>query len=408
MRTSLVALSIMIGAALVATGLATVVLNPPIEELFKLFLFMFTSGAISIVLALTWFGLVHHRMSLRIQVTATYVAGKIILLVNLLVTFTCMFLSAHDFGLLLILIVFATSVAIYFAYTLAEQLANQVDELVSGANQLAGGNLAVRVKSGGSQELGKLASAFNQMAFRLEESNKLQIEMERTRKELVAAISHDLRTPLASLRLMSEAITDGITDEEQTKKYLWRIRNEVLYMDGLIEDLFELAQLDAGTLKLKPELANIGDLISDTVGGLQAQAETRWLTLSGEIQNELPELNFDVRKVQRVLNNLAGNAIRYTPEGSEIVIRARQVRQAKKNWVFVSVGDNGEGIPLKDQERIFEPFYRGERSRAREHGQGGAGLGLAIAKGLIEAHGGKIWLESEEGKGSTFTFSLPI
>jgi signal transduction histidine kinase len=408
LKTSLIALGMVLLAAFVATGLATVLLNPPFNELFKLFLFMLTSGTISVVLAISWFGLVHHRMSLRLQVTATYLAGKVILLINLLVTFTCMFLSAHDFALLLVLIVFATTVAVFFAYILSEQLARQVDVLVSGANQLASGNLAVRVKTGGSQELGKLASAFNQMAYKLEESARIQSEMEHTRKELVAAISHDLRTPLASLRVMSEAISDGITDEEQTKKYLWRIRNEVLYIDGLIEDLFELSQLDAGTVKLKPEKANIADLISDTIGSLQAQAETKWLKLSGEIQDEIPELNFDVRKIQRVLNNLVGNAIRYTPEGGAIVITARRECQNQKDWVYVSVGDNGEGIPAKDRERIFEPFYRGERSRGREHGQGGAGLGLAIAKGLIETHKGTIWVESEEGKGSKFSFCLPL
>jgi signal transduction histidine kinase len=407
-KSTLLAFGMVVISAAFATGLSVLVLSPPPDVLAKLFAFMLASGTISIVLALSWFGTVHQKMSLRIQVTATYLAGKIILVVNLLVTFTCMFLSAHDFGLLLVLIVFATTVAVFFAYTVSEQLAKQVDELVIGSNQLAGGNLAVRVMSGGSRELSKLASAFNQMAAKLEESARIQAEMEQNRKELIAAISHDLRTPLSSLRVMSEAISDGITDEQQTKLYLGRIRNETIYMDGLIEDLFELSQLDAGKVKLKLEKSNLADLISDTIGGLQAQAETRWQNLSGEIADELPDLHFDMHKIQRVLNNLVGNALRYTSEQGEIVITAQPECKDQKNWVAISVRDNGEGIPLEDQKRIFEPFYRGERSRAREHGHGGAGLGLAIAKRLIEAHNGKIWVESVEGKGSTFTFALPV
>ena len=136
--------------------------------------------------------------------------------------------------------------------------------------------------------------------------------MEQSRKELIAAISHDLRTPLASLRLMTEAVSDGVTDEKQTAIFLERMRNEVQYMTGLIEDLFELSQLDAGALKLSPERASLSDLISDTLESLQGQAGKKHQLLEGKIEGELPELLFDPRKIQRVLNNLVGNAIRYT------------------------------------------------------------------------------------------------
>ncbi len=261
--------------------------------------------------------------------------------------------------------------------------------------------MATRVETGGSRELSALAEAFNRMAVQLEASFKKQEEMERNRKELVAAISHDLRTPLASIRLMVEAISDGVADKNQAEVFLQRLRGEAEYMTGLIEDLFELSKLDAGELKIQLEPGNLADLISDTLESLRPQALRKNQTLKGEILTELPEINFDHRKIQRVLNNLVGNALRYTPDGGAIQI----VAQGKPGRVKVCVIDNGEGIPGIDLARIFEPFYRGERSRGRE--QGGAGLGLAIARGIVEAHRGQIWAENLP-KGSRFTFELPV
>ncbi len=403
LKTGGLALGVVIGGALGAVGLAAIWLKAPADDLTQLFFFLLTSGAISCTLILLWIGYSQRLTGLRSQLTMAYLAGSVITIVNIMVTSGLMFLSAHDQSLLVLLLIFSGGISVFFAFFLSEQLGRQVRELTRGAEEIAQGNLAARVQPGGSRELARLGEAFNQMASQLEQASVAQHEMEQSRKELVAAISHDLRTPLASLRLMTEAITDGLTDEQQTAIFLERMRGEVQYMTGLIEDLFEMSQLDAGALKLRPEKASLSDLISDTLESLNGQAEHKHQILEGQIEGELPELYFDPHKIQRVLNNLIGNAIRYTPEGGTIRLVARR----QDAMVKVSVNDTGEGIPAADLERIFEPFYRGERSRGRDQ-QGGAGLGLAIAKGLVEAHGGRIVVQSREGQGSTFSFELPL
>lgn len=395
------AMLIVVGAAIVVVGLCYFWMRPPLSDLRDLFLFLLISGTISVGLGIGWLVWGQRHFGLRSQLIATYIVAASIVLINMLITSGLMFLSNHDFSLLTLLIIFSGAVSVFFAFFLSDQLGRQVDEIVRGAQGLAAGRLDTRVAAGGSREFSELAEVFNKMAIQLEAAFNKQHEMEQNRKELVAAISHDLRTPLASLRLMTEAISDGVADEQQTGVFLERMRGEVQYMTGLIEDLFELSQLDAGAIKLHPERGNLADLISDTLESLRAQADSKQQNLQGAILTELPELEFDPRKMQRVLNNLIGNAIRYTPEGGNIQI----VAQKKAERVKVCVIDDGEGIPPGDLEKIFEPFYRGERSRGRE--QGGTGLGLAIARGLIEAHGGLIWAENLK-KGSRFTFELPL
>ena len=402
LKTGGLALAVVVAGASGAVGLAEMWLNPPSDDLSKLFLYLLISGGISIALVMIWLAFSRRMVGLRWQLSVAYIVGTIITIVNIFVTSGLMFLSIHDQNLLLVLLVFSATISVFFAYFLSDQLSRQVKELTRGASAIAQGHLETRVQAGSSQELAQLAQAFNSMAGELEAAARLRREMEQSRKELVAAISHDLRTPLASLRLMTEAVSDGIADERQTAIFLERMRTEVQYMTGLIEDLFELSQLDAGALKLSPERASLSDLISDTLESLQAQAAKKRQVLQGQIEGELPEFFFDPRKIQRVLNNLVGNAIRYTPEGGTIRLVARQTGPR----VAVSVTDTGEGIAAQDRERIFEPFYRGERSRGRD--SGGAGLGLAIARKLIEAHGGQIRVDSLEGQGSTFTFELPL
>jgi signal transduction histidine kinase len=298
--------------------------------------------------------------------------------------------------------VFSAGISVYFAFFVAGNLTRQVRLLVDGANRLAAGQLDTRVNGGGSRELVELSAAFNQMAGKLEEAFEKQRITEKARKELVAAIGHDLRTPLSSLLLMSEAIKDGVTDENQTRIFINRIYGEVRHMAGLLEDLFDMSQLDAGAVKLKAEPGHLADLISDTIESMRSLAEQRQQQISGEVEEGLPVFNFDPAKLQRVLDNLVGNALRYGKTGGRVVISAHRVG----SYVLVCVEDDGDGIHPEDLPRLFEPFFRGERSRGREHG--GSGLGLAIARGLVEAHGGNISVESEPGKGAKFNFTLPL
>jgi two-component system sensor histidine kinase SaeS len=396
------ALAVVVVAALVAAGLAALWLQPSFKDLTELFIYLLASGGISAISVLVWLAYSQRQVGLRFQLTVAYLTGAVITFINILITANLMFLNPHDLNILLLLILFSGAIVIFFALFLSKQLGHPVAELTRGAAELANGNFTARVKPGGSAELARLATAFNQMAGQLENAFAVQQEMEQSRKELVAAISHDLRTPLASLRLMTEAVSDGVADERQSAIFLERMRGEVQYMTSLIEDLFEISSLDAGSLKPKLERGTLADLISDTLESLQSQAHQKGQTLQGEIQGELPEIAFDSHQIQRVLNNLVGNAIRYTPPGGSI----RLLAQPEADRVVVRVEDNGEGISAADQAKIFEPFYRGERSRGREHG--GTGLGLAIAQRLVEAHQGRIWVQSREGQGSTFIFELPV
>jgi signal transduction histidine kinase len=383
-------------------GIAAAWLQPPSKDLRDLFLFLLLSGGISAALSVLWLQWSQHGTHLHTQLVVTYLIGVLIALINVAVTSGLMFLSIHDLSLVTLLIIFSAAISVFFAFLVSQKLVQSVLVLCKAAQQVAAGNLDTRVTVGGSRELTELGDIFNNMTAQLGNARNRQQELEKMRVQLVASISHDLRTPLASLRLLTEAVSDGIADEQTTKVFLGRMRNEIEYINGLIEDLFELSQLDAGTLKLKPERNSLHDLISDTLGSLSNLTLEKHQHLEGQVAENLPDLSFDLRKIQRVLNNLVTNAIRYTHEGSHILITA----QTQDNWAIVSVHDDGEGIPDDILGRVFEPFYRGEQSRGRE--SGGVGLGLAIAKGLVEAHGGKISVESQPKHGTTFSFSLPL
>jgi signal transduction histidine kinase len=277
-----------------------------------------------------------------------------------------------------------------------------VRALAEAAGQVAGGELGVRVEAAGPDELAGLARDFNAMSARLEEADRNRREMEEARRHLFAAISHDLRTPLASIRAMVEAMNDGVvTDAETTQRYVRTVLGEVQRLSGLIDDLFELSRLDAGVLALHIEPGSLHDLVSDTLEALQVQAAERGLSLRGEVDDSLPPVLMDTARVQRVLFNLVQNAIRHTPPDGTILLEA----QEEPDVVRVDVVDSGEGVAPDDLPHIFERFYRGEKSRVR--GQGGTGLGLAIARGLVEAHGGRIWAQSAPGRGARFSFVLP-
>jgi signal transduction histidine kinase len=226
--------------------------------------------------------------------------------------------------------------------------------------------------------------------------------LEEARRQLIEAVSHDLRTPLATMRAMIESINDGIVTEPETiSRYHRTMQREIAYLSRLIDDLFELSQLDSGLLQLHPEASNVRDLVSDTLEALKPQADQRRLVLCGEVPDYLPDVVMDVPRMQRVLYNLVQNALRHTPADGSVVIRALDTGDE----VQVSVEDTGEGVEPDELPKIFERFYRGSRARSRE--EAGSGLGLTIAKGIVELHGGRIWAVSERYQGAVFTFALP-
>jgi signal transduction histidine kinase len=235
------------------------------------------------------------------------------------------------------------------------------------------------------------------LAVRQTMEERMRRQVEEARRGLVAAASHDLRTPLASLRLLVEAIDDGVAGEDRDR-YLSEIRTHVAVLSDLIDDLFELSRIEAGDISWTMRQVELGDLIGDTVAAFRTSAEERGVHLAAELPAEKVVAEADAEKVQRVLFNLIQNAIRHTPTDGSVTVRAK----GGPGGVEVEVADSGEGIPAAEGDRVFDAFYRGERSRNED----GAGLGLAISRAIVEAHGGRIWLEDAQ-PGTRVRFTLP-
>ena len=261
----------------------------------------------------------------------------------------------------------------------------------------------MRVPVEGRDEVAQLGEAFNRMAKRLQAADREASRLESARRDFVAWVSHDLRTPLATLRAMIDAMAEGVvTDEDTVGRYLERSQAEVDRMSSLIDDLFELSRLDAGHIEVEREPSSLSDLISDTVGAAAARAKAQGVRLTGEVDPDVDPVRIAPGQIGRALHNLVDNALRHTPEGGHIHLSA----SLEGADVMVEVRDSGPGIDPEEEEAVFQRFYRGERSRARSDG-GGAGLGLAIAKGFVEAHGGDIWVDATAERGAVFRFTLP-
>lgn len=372
-RFGLALLVLLIDDALVLVAMRAV-MDPPLPDLVELGVFLFVSGAFALVVG-------YAASALAQRGVVQSVRGQIVLIPVLVVALTVanlgfighlMFVSTHDVGLLTLVLLFALAMAVVLSLLLAESL---------GAT---------------------LTRRFNRMTEQLESAAARQRELEQARRETVVAVSHDLRTPISSIRAIAECINDGVvTDTESVKRFLRTMEFEVARLSILIDDLFELSQIDAGVLDLHLERASLRDLVSDTIESMRPQAQQRGLTFDGEVGEALPDVLVDARRVQRVLVNLVHNAIRHTPAHGTVFIHAQQ----DGDQVRVEVQDTGEGIPPEDLPRVFEPFYQGDK--ARSHKDGGSGLGLSIVKALVEAHGGRVWAISQPGKGSTFSFTVP-
>ena len=361
-------------AALTLTvALIMAVMKPPLDDLKLLTYYLVLTSIGSLVI-----GFVSHRLgwwqrlrSLTLTLTLGYAIAAGLTLLNVWLTARLMFINDHDLALASLLLVFAGGIAIFFGYFLSSSITQALQDLVRGAERLSGGDFSTRVDIRGENEVAQVARAFNQMVTRLEQAVEAERALEFARRNLVAWASHDLRTPLASLRAMLDALADGVvTDQENVARYLQQSQAEVSRMSSLIDDLFELAQLDAGHLELFCAANSLSDLISDTLEGFTARAEAQGVALSGSVSQEVDPVWMAPEKISRVLHNLLENALRYTPAGGTVGLKA----QAENGSVVVTVQDNGEGIPDEDLPFVFDRFFRGEKSRVRE-GEGGRGCG---------------------------------
>ena len=388
---------------LAALGIAIYVMEVSSGDLRDLSRFLITSSLPSLVIGYLVFVLGRKWLrSIGQKMLLAYSLGVIIAIINIYVTSQLMFVSQHDFLLLGLLLIFAALLSASFGYLLATSMTRSLRQLQKGANKLATGDFSARVSLNEIDELSSVAEAFNMMADELEMSFARQKQLERARRDLIAAVSHDLRTPLTSIRAMIEALADGVvTDSTTVERYYATIRSQIENLSSLINDLFEISQLETGQVQLHVEPINLNDLLSDVLESMQPQARAKEVSLKAIFSEDLPPIMAEFVKVQRVLNNLVQNAIRHTPASGSISLATKVVPQG----VQVEVEDTGEGISAEDLPHIFDQFFRGEKSRSRE--TGGSGLGLAIAKSIVEAHHGQIWVDSQVGQGTRFSFILP-
>lgn len=400
-----VSLLALVGLAVLVTYYALLAhLHPPTKDLILLFVYLTISGGTAVVIGLM---IVHWDLpgwvrTLRAKLVVMCILTSVLSLANVAFTAVLMFLDSHDFWLLAGLLGFSLGITVIVAFTVSAATTRSFSAVLGAVRSMNAGSLGTRILVRSNDEVGELAGEVNAMAQRLETSFERERDLEQARRELIRAVSHDLRTPLASIRVMVESINDGVVDDPETiSRYLSTTQSEAEYLSQLINDLFDLSLMDAGVLQLHQESSSIQDLISDTMESMSAQAEARQLTLDGQVDEDLSPVAMDPQRVQRVLYNLVQNAIRHTPPDGTISLRA----QDAEGEVQVDVIDTGEGIPAEEFSHLFQSSYRPDQSRSRA--SGGAGLGLSIAMGIVEAHGGRIWVESEVGVGSKFSFTLP-
>ncbi|HEX4202758.1 MAG TPA: ATP-binding protein [Ktedonobacteraceae bacterium] len=287
----------------------------------------------------------------------------------------------------------AGCVAGVLAIMLSGTILKPVRALTRAARQLEQGNLTQRVQVRRQDEIGDLAHAFDTMADSLEREEHL-------RRQLLSNVAHELRTPLTTIRAYLEALQDQVITPDSA--VIASIYEEAMLLSRLVTDLQDLALAEAGQLRLQRVPIALEDVITKAINALSLQAENKKISISANIASDLPLVEADAQRIGQILRNLLSNAIKYTPERGEVRVSA----QAMQKEVQVSVRDNGVGIAAKHLPSIFKHFYRADTSRTRE--TGGSGLGLAIVEQLVQAHGGRITVESSVGQGTCFIFTLPM
>lgn len=390
-------------ALLVAVLLMRALMQAPSNELLALVSTLTVTSFISMGL-----GYLLHRQgwtrspSLTLTLMMTYGWAALLTLFNVWVMSQQMFVSEHDLLLSGILLMFAAIIATTFGVFAAASVTNGLRQLAQTAQTIAAGDLSARVQVAGRDEVAQVGRVFNEMAAQLQEAEAQRAELEQMRRDFIAWTSHDLRTPLTSIRAMVEALHDGMVDDPATvQRYYQTIRGDVIALNSLIDDLFEMAQLDAGGLALEKSPYAFGDLVSDALESFRALAQQRGIDLQAVVADDVGQVRLNAPKIGRVLANLISNGLRYTSEGGLVKVTAVSI----PNVIQVTIQDSGPGFHPDDLPRIFEQFYRGEQARSRS--TGGAGLGLAIARGIVEAHNGRIWAENAPEGGAIVGFTLP-
>ena len=288
----------------------------------------------------------------------------------------------------------AVGLGLVVSTILSRSLTAPLQRLAAAARAVASGDLSRQVEVQGSAEVAEVSYAFNEMTAALEEGEKL-------RQDLMADVAHELRTPLSVLQGNLRAILDDVYPLEKAE--IARLYDETRLLSRLVNDLRELAQAEAGQLSFNLQATDIAGVLRATVINFEPAAESKGIHLSAKVAGDLPPVLADPDRLAQVLRNLLTNALRHTPEGRQVTVSAATAGDA----VEIAVTDSGEGIAPEDLPRVFDRFWRADRSRSRA--EGGAGLGLVIVRAIVEAHGGQVSAASDgPGQGSTFRFTLPI
>jgi signal transduction histidine kinase len=342
------------------------------------------------------------RRSLGSQVSVVALTALAAVAIGAFVTAQQMFLSAHDLHTLGVVLAASGTVGVVVASVLGGRVSRASRSLGEVARLVGEGEVVSAGREASVAEFEHLARRLEETSRRLDAARRRERSLDESRRELIAWVSHDLRTPLAGIRAMAEALEDGVADDPgSVARYHHAMRVEVDRLSGLVDDLFELSKINAGALHLEMERASLGDLVSDALSATAATARARRVRLEGRLTSDAPELELSVPDMARVVRNLLENAIRHTPSDGTVTVEAG----IDSHWAFVAVQDSCGGIPRDDIRRVFDVAFRGESARTPDDGR--AGLGLAIARGLVRAHNGDISVVNR-GPGCRFTVRIPI
>jgi signal transduction histidine kinase len=320
--------------------------------------------------------------------------------VGVVVIALAMFLSPHDALVMVVLLAFSGGLAAYSVWALAQGPLADVRSIGDGLRAVGEGRRDVAIETRGCDELSQLAGDASRMVAQLAAREAERDASEAARRGLVAAVSHDLRTPLTSLRLLADAIEDELVDDATRRDYLGQMSVHIRSLSALVEDLFELSRLEAGDIQWSIQRVRLDELVAEAVEAMRAQADAHGVRVSTRVPADVVVARADPERLQRVLFNLIQNAIRHTPADGSVTVLA----EAHPSGIEVEVADTGAGLDPADRTRAFEPFFRGGDGGARP--AGATGLGLTICRAIVEAHGGRIWFADAQ-VGTRVRFSLP-
>jgi signal transduction histidine kinase len=291
----------------------------------------------------------------------------------------------------------ALIVGVFGAFILATTMTGPIKKLASGAAQIGKGDLDTVINVKSRDELGSLASDFNSMAQKLK-------ELDRMKQDFMSSVTHELRSPLTAIKGYVNLILEGKTGalSEKQSSYLTIVRNNTARLGRFINDILDLAKIEAGMMDIKAEPIKVHTVSGEIVALMNSIAEERKIKLILDVPEALPEIMADSDRIGQIITNLLGNALKFTPEGGSITVLGRE----KGDFIEMGVADTGIGMPKEALNKIFSKFEQVTENKGKSRGSKGTGLGLAIARGLVLSHGGKIWVESELNKGTTFFFTL--